>query len=228
VKITHKTIFKMLIALALAFSSTATLSLAETRYIDDTLYAPLRSGEGLQFRVIHKGVKSGTQVELIETNANSGYSKIRTPDGVEGWLPTRFLVNQPIAAEKLVKLTKEYETLKAKFAELSQSSGAISQTSSQIKAENKTLQANNNKLQEELASIKRVSENAINLDRRNRELRESNEQLKNEVEVLTADNLRLKENNERDKMLLGAGLVLLGVIIALVAPMFKREKQAGW
>ena len=225
-KTTYKTLLKMLLVLAL--SSSAMLSLAETRYIDDTLYAPLRSGEGLQFRVVHKGVKSGTPVELIETNADSGYSKIRTPDGIEGWLPTRFLVNQPVAADKLAKLTKEHDALKAKYAELTKSSGEISQSSSQIQAENEKLQANNSSLQEELASIKRVSENAINLDRRNRELRESNEQLKNEVEVLTADNLRLKENNERDKMLLGAGLVLLGVFIALIVPMFKREKRAGW
>ncbi len=225
-KTPYKIITKMLIALA--FSSAATLSTADTRYIDDTLYAPLRSGEGLQFRVVHKGVKSGTPVDLIETNPDSGYSKIKTPEGIEGWLPTRFLVNEPVAAYKLARLTKEYEALKAKFSTLSQSSSEISQTSSKVQSDNEKLQANNLKLQEELASIKKVSENAINLDRRNRELRESNEQLKNEVEVLTADNLRLKENNERDKMLLGAGLVLLGVLIALIVPMFKRDKRASW
>ncbi|OZG71335.1 hypothetical protein BTA51_21990 [Hahella sp. CCB-MM4] len=201
---------------------------ADTRYIDDTLYAPLRSGEGLEFRVVHKGVKSGTPVELLSTNPDSGYSKIRTPDGIEGWLPTRFLINEPVAADKLARLIKEHEALKAKFAEVSSTNKEINQTSGQVQANNERLQTENQKLQDELSSIKRISENAINLDRRNRELRETNEQLKNEVEVLTADNIRLKENNERDKMLLGAGLVLLGVIIALVVPMFKRDKRNSW
>ncbi|WP_094711229.1 TIGR04211 family SH3 domain-containing protein [Hahella sp. CCB-MM4] len=218
--------FNTLILIAL--SSLSMMGHADTRYIDDTLYAPLRSGEGLEFRVVHKGVKSGTPVELLSTNPDSGYSKIRTPDGIEGWLPTRFLINEPVAADKLARLIKEHEALKAKFAEVSSTNKEINQTSGQVQANNERLQTENQKLQDELSSIKRISENAINLDRRNRELRETNEQLKNEVEVLTADNIRLKENNERDKMLLGAGLVLLGVIIALVVPMFKRDKRNSW
>ncbi|WP_020408427.1 TIGR04211 family SH3 domain-containing protein [Hahella ganghwensis] len=224
-KVLRFTINILLLATASALSLN---SQAETRYIDDTLYAPLRSGEGLEFRVVHKGVKSGTPVELLGTNPGSGYSKVRTPDGIEGYIPTRFLINEPVAADKLARLAKEHEALKAKFAEISQSNNEISQTSGQVQADNERLRAENLRFQEELSNIKRISENAITLDRRNRELRETNEQLKNEVEVLTADNIRLKENNERDKMLLGAGLVLLGACIALVAPMFKRDKRNSW
>ncbi|WP_371747963.1 TIGR04211 family SH3 domain-containing protein [Hahella aquimaris] len=192
------------------------------------MYAPLRSGQGLEFRIVHKGVKSGTPVEHLQTNAESGYSLIRTPEGIEGWLPTRFLINEPVARDKLNRMTQQYTALQQKFNDLQNEYNQIKGENSNLGGAREQLEKSNKELQLELSNIKRISENAIALDTRNRELRESNEKLKNEVELLSAENLRLKDSDERDKMLLGGGLVLLGVIIALIVPMFKREKKAGW
>ncbi|WLQ15266.1 TIGR04211 family SH3 domain-containing protein [Hahella aquimaris] len=215
-------------ALLLAGLLISSFAFAETKYIDDTMYAPLRSGQGLEFRIVHKGVKSGTPVEHLQTNAESGYSLIRTPEGIEGWLPTRFLINEPVARDKLNRMTQQYTALQQKFNDLQNEYNQIKGENSNLGGAREQLEKSNKELQLELSNIKRISENAIALDTRNRELRESNEKLKNEVELLSAENLRLKDSDERDKMLLGGGLVLLGVIIALIVPMFKREKKAGW
>lgn len=201
---------------------------AETRYIDDTLYAPLRSGEGLGFRIVHKGVKSGTALELIGSNSESGYSKVRTPEGIVGWLPTRYLVRQPIARIKLEQLTKEHDVLKEKFKEVSEERSNLRTTNDAIAEKNRELTDSNKRLQEELAEIKRISTNAITLDQRNRELRTINEQQNTELDARKAEIDLLKGNNERDKMLLGGGLVLLGVLIAVIVPMFKRDKRNSW
>ena len=219
--------FIILVILALQITI-AGIAQAEPRYIDDTLYAPLRSGEGLGFRIVHKGIKSGTRVELLSSSSESGYSKVRTPEGIEGWLPSRFLVRNPIAKDKLEALTKKYDTLKEQFDKLTKERTEIETSSDSISKNNRLLTESNNKLQEELTSIKHISANAINLDSRNRELRQLNEQLKNELEIMTAENIRLNENNERDKMLLGGGLVFLGVLIAIIIPMFKRDKRDSW
>ncbi|ABC28957.1 SH3 domain protein [Hahella chejuensis KCTC 2396] len=215
-------------ALLLAGLLISSFAFAETKYIDDTMYAPLRSGQGLEFRIVHKGIKSGTPVEHLQTNAESGYSLIRTPEGIEGWLPTRFLVNEPVARDKLNRMTQQYTALQQKFNDLQNEYNQVKGENSDLGGAREQLEKSNKELQLELSNIKRISENAIALDTRNRELRESNEKLKNEVELLSAENLRLKDSDERDKMLLGGGLVLLGVIIALIVPMFKREKKAGW
>ena len=66
---------------------------------------------------------------------------------------------------------------------------------------------------------------AINLNRRNGELREENQKLRNDLEVLTAEKERLEAKKESDFMLLGAALVLLGVILALVIPLLKPPKK---
>lgn len=204
------------------------LALAETQYIDDTLFAPLRSGQGLEYRIVHKGLRSGTPVEILETDETSGYTRVRTNSGLEGWLPTRYLTSEPVAKDKLDKLIKEHQALQSRFQALSTESRSTSSEKETLAAELEKTRAALNQTQEELISIRKVSQNALQLDVTNKELRESNERLKSEVEVLTSENLRLKDKNEQDTMLLSAGLVLLGIIIALVVPMFKREKRGGW
>lgn len=213
-----------ILVLLLSFTTAS----AETRYIDDTLYAPLRSGEGLGFRIVHKGVKSGTRLELLASNATSGYSRVRTPEGIEGWLPTRFLVKEPIARIRLQQLTAEHDRIKAQFQEVTARNQEMQEVNSSVTEKNRQLTESNKNLLLELADIKRISTNAVTLDKRNRELRELNEQFKNELEVLTSENMRLRENNERDKMLVGGGLVVAGVLIAVLIPMFKKDKRDSW
>ncbi|WP_156506262.1 TIGR04211 family SH3 domain-containing protein, partial [Oleiphilus sp. HI0117] len=98
--------------LALAISSAS----AETMYIDDTLLVPLRSGEGVGFRIVHKGLKSGTKLEIIE-KLSSGYAHVKTPSGIEGYLPSRYLTAQPIAKVKLAQANQELAKLKANYEE---------------------------------------------------------------------------------------------------------------
>lgn len=203
-------------------------AVAEQQYIDDTLLAPLRSGQGLEFRIVHKGLRSGTPVEILEQNRASGYSRIRTPQGIEGWLPTRFLTPQPIARDRLAKLTEEHNTLKSQYEALTSEHTSLSSTRQDLEGNLNQSEAALEQTQKELDDLRRVSQNALQLDSTNRTLRESNERLKNEVEVLTSENLRLKDKNSQDSMLLGGALVLVGFILALIIPMFKREKRSGW
>lgn len=201
---------------------------AEVQYIDDTLLAPIRSGKGNEYRIVHKGLKSGTPVEVLENDADSGYSLVRTQQGLEGWLPTRFLTPQPIARDRLEKLAGEFDQLKARLGELQGENSRLSEENRKLSTALQQSRVSLDGTQAELVNIKRVSENALQLDATNRDLRESNERLKNEVEVLTSENLRLKDKNQQDTMLLGAGLVFLGVLIAVIVPMFKRNKRDTW
>ena len=201
---------------------------AQTQYIDDTLLAPLRSGKGTEYRILHKGLRSGTPVEVLEVDQASGYSRVLTQGGIEGWLPTRFLTDQPIARVRLERLSREHEQLQARVAELQSSNEALQSSNTQLQAELDQTREQFSTSQTELTNIRRVSENALQLDRSNRQLRETNETLKNEVEVLTSENLRLRDKNEQESMMLGAGMVLLGVLIAVILPMFKRQKRDTW
>lgn len=198
---------------------------ARTVYIDDTLYAPVRSGQGTQFRILHSGLRSGTSVTLLEQNESSGYSRVRTSQGIEGWIPTRYLTNQPVAQDRLDAANRELEQTRAQLEELQSQMSQVSGQRDQLSSREQQLEQQVATLTEELDKIRSVSSNALNLDRRNRELQESNQKLKNEVEVLTAEVERLEAKRESDFMLLGAGLLILGMFIALVLPWLKPTKK---
>ena len=92
----------------------------KTLYIRDTLYVPLRSGQSTQYRIVHKGLPSGTAVIELENNEETGYSRVRTPKGTEGWIQTQYLMDQPSARNALAKARVDLEKLKDRNQELSQ------------------------------------------------------------------------------------------------------------
>lgn len=209
----------------LILSLLCTFTSAESMYIDDTLLVPLRSGEGLSFRIVHKGVPSGTKLQVLEHNKDSGYSKVVTPGGIEGYLPTRYLVAEPIARFKLEQANKELAAFKQEHSKLKEQFEALSSEHNALKKTNRETEQQLDKNVQELSHIRSVSANALTLDQRNRELRENNEQLRNELELLQTDNSRLKDRSESNMMLAGGGLVLLGVILAMLIPMLKPSKK---
>ncbi|KZZ32692.1 hypothetical protein A3757_20445 [Oleiphilus sp. HI0117] len=197
---------------------------AETMYIDDTLLVPLRSGEGVGFRIVHKGLKSGTKLEIIE-KLSSGYAHVKTPSGIEGYLPSRYLTAQPIAKVKLAQANQELAKLKANYEETQTQLANLKKKHQSLSKEHTQTTSELNANSKELKNIKSISANALNLDKRNRELRESNEQLRNELELIQTENLRLKDKSDSNMMLIGGGLVTLGVILTLLIPIIKPSKK---
>ena len=215
---------RMLIGLALLTLFCSSLQ-AQTVYIDDTLYAPVRSGEGSQYRIIHRGLRSGTQVEILEQEEGSDYARIRYGDDREGYILTRYLSRTPIAADRLAQANAELETLRQRLAdreaELEQAQSESSSTDQRAQA----LEQELSETQEELERITALSEDAIQLDRRNTELREAKQELEREVELLATENQRLQDRRDSDFMLIGGGLVFGGVLIAVILPMLKPSKR---
>ncbi len=198
------------------------------RYIRDTLYVPLRSGQGSQYRIVHKGLLSGARLELLETSADGTYSKVRTSKGKEGWLQTQYLMEQP-AAKNLLAATN------AKVGELQTSNRAMQK---QLKDSQKAKQALEKRLQQvnasqsdlsqELEQIKDVSSRTIQINRDNNRLLQENEALKNQLDVISADNQRLQDKAASDSFMNGAFAVLIGVFITLLVPRLWPQKKTDW
>jgi SH3 domain protein len=197
---------------------------AKTVYIDDTLYAPIRSGQGTQYRILHNGVRSGTPVELLE-RSDSGYSRVRTPDGIEGWIVTRYLSEQPVARDRLEAMKKELERARTGRSELLDTLKATENERDELARTKKVLEERVETLSSELEELRSISANAVSLKNRNEELLEANQKLRNDMELLLAEKERLEAKSDSDFMLLGAGLVLLGIILALLVPALKPSRK---
>lgn len=219
--------FRLTISILFILSSVATAQ-ARTVWVDDQLYLPVRAGAGNQYRIIENAVPSGTPLELIET-ADSGYTRVRTPKGNEGWVSSQYLSDTPIAKDKLKQANRQLEQAQSELAKTREELASVTKERDSLANSESSLSDRSASLQEELKRIKNVAADSINLNRRNRELREENQKIRNDLEVLTAENERLEASKESDFMLLGAGLVLGGVLLALIIPMLKpTRKTDNW
>lgn len=200
---------------------------AEKRYVTDELWLQLRSGPGSDFRIL-KALKSGTHLEFLEEDEASGHSKVRTDKGLEGWVLTRFLVNEPISFEKLILTQRELEKTKADLAALQAKHSEVKTDLAGIKRENSQLSGSESEMEKELEHIKKISANAINLDKKNQELMERTESMKIALDTLKADNERLRSNQELNFLIGGGALILLGIFLGWLLPKLTGKRSDGW
>lgn len=200
-------------------------ALAEVRYISDELKVPMRSGKSIKYRIVHKGLSSGTKLTLVEADSESGYSLVRLSNGKEGWIPTRYLSAQPTAALRLAQAQKTITRLNGDTKPLVARITQLEKIEAQLRHQTQQLGGENKRLNQELSDLKSISANAINLDRSNRQLVKDNELLNNDVDVLKAENERLRTNAKHEGYIDALTAVAFGVVITLVVPLFKRQKR---
>lgn len=208
----------------------ASAAQAETKYVDDVIYVPVRSGPGDDYRIIEGALRSGTAVEVLEEDDETDYTRVRFGDDEsEGYIASRFLSSERIAEERLESVQQQLSDTEEQLTE-AQSQLEDSQSKlDQAEDEKQSLESELSETSDELERIRSVSEDAINLERRNRELREERQELRKEVELLTNENQMLKDSRESSYLLTGGGLVIAGILIAVVFPLLKpSRKQDNW
>jgi SH3 domain protein len=202
-------------------------AVAEKRYVKDVLTITLRSGPGDEYKIL-KGLKSGAHLQLIEETEDGKYAKIATDKGLEGWVMNRYLVNEPVAFEKLILTQRELDKAKSDLSELK---GKYSSTKKELADANRNssdLNKDKSKQAKELDYIKKVSANAINLDKKNQELMTKSEELKITVDTLRAENERLQSSKDLNYILMGGFLVSLGLFLGWLIPKLGGRKGDAW
>ncbi|MGB5511064.1 MAG: TIGR04211 family SH3 domain-containing protein, partial [Woeseiaceae bacterium] len=79
---------------------------AAPAWVTDQFEITLRSGPSTS-NAIQLMIDSGTQLEVLERDAESGYSRVRTAGGTEGWVVSRYLMNERSAREQLERLSSQ-------------------------------------------------------------------------------------------------------------------------
>lgn len=205
-------------------------STGSTGYITDSFFVPIRRGPGNGFRIIKHNVTTGTRLEfLADDNPDDPWSKVRLSNGMEGFIRSQYISAEPIARTQLKRLTESVNQLTADRKALAEENQALKGQQTELQsnlsnAENKGATAS-----QELERIRRVSAEALQLYDRHQALLERVEVMKTEMEVLKAKNSRLLRQEKERWVLLGAGLVLVGVILTiLIQNRPRRKKYSEW
>ena len=202
----------------------------DTRYVSDRVLVPVRSGAGSDFRIVNSGLPSGTALMVFGESEDGKWAEIETRAGTRGWMPSQFLQAEPPASLLMNELKLELEQLRSErdrvVSQLNQRSSAADEADDTISTLRSELEATTN----ELTEVKRVSAAALDLDALNQQLVAEVESERSDADLLRLENVRLRERIANNQILDGALAVLLGVILAVVAPRLwpSKKRQDGW
>lgn len=214
------------IVLALLVATISTPLHAATLYISDELTVPLRRGPSNQHRILHAGLPAGTALEVLGEDAAAGFTQVRTPNGAEGWVPTQYLVGQPVAKDRLAAATRRIESLEGQLKNLRGNYQDVRGARTEVESRANELSRQNEKLAAELAEIRRVSATSLAHYEENKKLKTDNQTLSARTTQLT-ERVRQLERSEKLKWFLAGGaLVLVGLIIGAIIK--SRPKRSTW
>lgn len=220
-----------ILRLALVFGLTGLAALtaqAQTvRYITDDFQVTLRTGESTQNQIMRM-LHSGTRLELLETDSKTGYSQVRTADGQEGWVLTRYLVDIPSARDRLDAAQKKLANLELQSNKLNGQLGNLKDTNDTLEHKNKALTDKNRSLDQQLASIRKTAANALAIDKENKALKSKVVSLERKVQSLDQENAVLKDRHDRDWFIAGALVLIGGIILGLIIPRMRVRRKSNW
>lgn len=217
--------------LLLLMFSTAVLA-QDIRFVSGTQNVPLRDGPGDDYAIVHRGIPAAARLTVARTSEDGLWADITTDSGEVGWIPTGKLVLE-LSPQAAPHATQQWgETGEETTAGVV--NGVVGEAPSTdpevLLNQLNSCDAEFNAVAQELHRLKQVSGKAEQLDIDNRRLVEKTENLRSEVDMLHAENRRLLDKVDSEDFMNGALAVLLGVIIALVAPRLvpKRRKSSSW
>lgn len=216
-------------SLFLSFASMFAQAQERVGYVSDILYVPMRSGPGVEFRIVNKGVRSGTQLRVFENNEDSTWTKVITAGGTEGWMRTQYVLSDRPAKLQLAEQT-------AALSELKRQNAKLKTENVTFKADNKNLlsglgasDSRTVALERELNSLKERYASEIDLDNEHRKLLEEHKLLRTNRDLLVAENEGLKSDKTLSYMFYGAGLLILGMLLSIILPLLKpKRRHSDW
>lgn len=216
--------FRILAVALLLFAGAAS---AETRYITDQLEVTLRSGTTTQHSIVRM-LKSGTPVEALEEDPASGYTRVRLRDGTEGWVLTRYLMDEAAARDRVASSEARARELQARVQALSAELAAVSAERDALSAEREGLGGELSETEAELERIRQLSASAVELDQTNRELRVRLANTERAADELRQELTAAKDSGRRDWFLAGAGVLGAGLILGIVLPRLRVRRRSRW
>ena len=216
------------------FSNTQTgesdSELGESRYITDLIYTPIRTGPGGDYRIVNKGLPSGTEVTYFGTAEGGVWAEVETKGGTRGYLRAQYLQTAIPRAKQVNSLETQLKNALAKAAQLQAQLDASVEELSSANEDRGTATRDLEATQQELAEIKRISANAIQLDKLTGELTSKLEDVNAQNDLLKLENSRLESRVASNQRLEGVLAVLAGIFLALVIPRLtvKRRRNDGW
>lgn len=200
---------------------------AETRYVSDQLEVTLRRGPTLSHAILRM-LKSGTPVEVLEVDKESGHTRVKAGNGQEGWILTRYLSVEPTARVQLEQLLKSMNQKEDANVSVVEQLKTIRNEHEAAKRLITQLESENRKLTEQLSSLKATAANVLNIEAENKDFRHKLADTEERLNSLQNESSEIEARKNRDWFITGALVLFGGLILGLILPRFARKRSSRY
>ncbi len=195
-------------------------------YIRDWITISVRSTPSEAARTIGLG-NTNDFLEVIEEQED--WTKVRTPEGKEGWVQNRYLTKQTPKAliidqlnEKVKSLTENNLTLREENKQLQKENR---ERSYKMSSSSKEIE----KIQKDYEDLKTASSDYLELKKAYEKLQQENIGQTEKVDLLAKENSRLKTSERLIFTLIGGAFIIIGLVIGVLLQLMRaRPKKAGY
>ncbi len=237
--IVEKTLLAMLFVVAFIVSASTASVFADTRYVSDRLIISVRDGQNQDAAVLGY-IETAAPVEILEEKED--FLKIRTEDGIEGWVRAQYIVSEKPKALIIENLKNEIRALNKEFENLKNgqdsASNTLSKTKKMYQEKIKALEEETNinqkfaakaksdfiQLNKKYTNLLKHSKNTEELISQVDTLKKLNAELNTEVKNLRKDRKNPLKSNRIQSFIAGAGVLLFGFILGGSAKKKKRSR----
>ncbi len=200
---------------------------AESRYVTDQFKITMRSGASTSHKILHM-LPSGSKVDVVRSDAGSGYTQVRV-SGELGYVLSRHLMKNPSARAQLAGMQARLRELQEAPGQLSSKLTALQREHDALQIAHAELREIKQQLERELEGIRRTSADAVRINNERNELRKNVASMTRERENLKQENRDLANQSTQQWFLIGAGVIIIGIIIGLILPHLRfQRRKSSW
>lgn len=210
---------------------------ADTRYVGDQLIITLRQGKSTQHKIL-KTLKTGTPLEILEEGES--YFKVRTSDGVEGYVLRQYISSNPPMSQRVEELEMLNNSLQNKIKALEEAKNnlarqlktteegykqefsSISSSSAELEQQLELALNNERVLSEKYETLLAQADNVVEIAAERDRLQQQNKKLAADMAALTKKTDKLADSRMIKWFLAGGGVFFFGWIAGKIS----RKKRS--
>ena len=192
---------------------------AEKRYINDLLEITLRTGQGIDHKIIEI-VKSGQMVEVIKPGDQ--WTKIRRLNGTEGWVVSRFLTSNKPNILLLKELQEKHEAIMIRTDSQLEEIAKLQEDNNELRSKLAVSAKTLNDLNNSYETLKKGSGDFLQLKSNYNKATAQLTKQKQKIQKYEDELSKLEQRQIFRWIFTGAGILFLGFLIGLSG---KRQRR---
>lgn len=214
-------------SVAIAVIIVCSAAVAQTVWVSDQFEVMLRTGPSTN-NAIERMLRSGTELEVIEEDPETGYTRVRTRGGTEGWVLSRYLMTEPAARDQLATISQRLSNATAEGTSIESQLASVRNEFDSARIRIAELERENSELQSEIDTIQRTAANALAIDKQNMNLQQQLTDAEIKVSILEQENDQLASRTTRNWFITGALVLFCGVLLGLLLPRLSWSRRSRY